>query len=106
MPDAIKRWKPAHSRLRPSKETTHYRTADWSARRLRVLVRDAYTCRTCGMVCHGRDAHVDHIVPLEDGGSDSDGNLQTLCVSCHGRKTRGEQRVKGYAGGPHRGGSK
>jgi len=96
MPDAIKRWKPPHQRLKPSKETAHYRTADWAARRQKILVRDAFTCRSCGIVCHGRDAHVDHIIPLEDFGTDDDMNLQVLCVKCHGAKTRSEPRAKGY----------
>ena len=96
MPDAIKRWRPQHARAKAMKETTHYRTADWAARRLRILVRDAYTCCVCRAVVHGREAHVDHIIPLEDFGTDSDTNLQTLCVSCHGAKTRSEQRSRGY----------
>ena len=32
-------------------------------------------------------AHVDHIVPLTRGGTNDESNLQTLCVSCHSRKT-------------------
>ncbi len=31
--------------------------------------------------------HVDHIVPLAAGGTHDDSNLQTLCASCHSRKT-------------------
>jgi len=96
MPDAIKRWRPQHARAKAMKEQRHYRTADWAARRLRILVRDAYTCCVCRAVVHGREAHVDHIIPLEDLGSDSDTNLQVLCVSCHGAKTRSEQRSRGY----------
>lgn len=30
---------------------------------------------------------VDHVVPLADGGSDDTTNLQSLCHSCHSRKT-------------------
>ncbi len=30
---------------------------------------------------------VDHIVPLRDGGTNDDANLQCLCASCHSRKT-------------------
>jgi len=48
-------------------------------------------------VCYGKDAHVDHNLPLEDNGTDADLNLQVLCSSCHGRKTRDEQRRKGFA---------
>jgi len=93
MPARIERWKPprflAVERVR---EQAHYKSDDWRAKRIRVLTRDAFVCRSCGRVASGQAAHVDHIVPLEDGGSDQDENLQTLCRSCHGRKTRAEQR--------------
>jgi len=46
-------------------------------------------------VVYGQAAHVDHVQPLEDGGTDDDENLQTLCHSCHGTKTREEQRRRG-----------
>ena len=97
MPAEIPTWRPVRARARPSKERAHYLTSDWQARRLRILVRDAYRCRSCHELCHGKAAHVDHILPLEDGGTDSDINLQVLCDACHGRKTRDEQRRKGYA---------
>ena len=74
-----------------TKEVAHYRTADWRARRLRIAVRDAYRCRDCKRVAYGRSGHCDHIVPLEDGGTDDDTNLTWRCDRCHGRKTRGEQ---------------
>jgi 5-methylcytosine-specific restriction endonuclease McrA len=95
MPSAIRNWRPSRPRLRPSKETAHYRSADWLARRLSVLVRDAYVCRDCSSVTSGKDAHVDHIIPLEDGGTDDLANLATRCSACHGRKTRAEQRSRG-----------
>ena len=47
------------------------------------------------MVVSGKQAHVDHIIPLEDGGTDADANLAVRCASCHSRKTIGEQRRKG-----------
>jgi 5-methylcytosine-specific restriction endonuclease McrA len=46
-------------------------------------------------VIYGPKAHVDHIKPLEEGGTDAAENLQTLCESCHGRKTRAEQSRRG-----------
>lgn len=78
-----------------TKEVGHYRTADWKARRLRILRRDAFVCRACGRVVYGQSAHVDHIVPLEEGGTDDDANLQVLCQADHGRKTMAEQRRRG-----------
>ena len=96
MPSKIQRYRPRRLlAAEPTKEVEHYRTADWRSRRLRILVRDAYRCQACGRVVYGRAAHVDHIKPLEDGGTDDDANLQVLCESCHGAKTRDEQRRRG-----------
>ena len=76
------------------KEHAHYLTKDWKERRLRIAIRDAYRCRDCTRVAYGRAGHCDHIVPLEDGGTDADDNLAWRCDRCHGRKTRGEQLRK------------
>ena len=96
MPDAFQRWTPPRQRRRETKERAHYRTADWRARRQRILIRDAFTCRDCGEIIDGKRAHVDHITPLEDGGTDHDNNLATRCDRCHGRKTVSEQRRRGH----------
>jgi 5-methylcytosine-specific restriction endonuclease McrA len=97
MPKAIPAWKPRRMEgARPTKEVRHYHTTDWRARRHRILLRDAYRCGECKRVVSGREAHVDHLLPLEDGGTDADSNLRTMCERCHGRKTRGEQRMKGF----------
>jgi hypothetical protein len=95
MPNAIRNWKPPRVKCQPAKERAHYVSAAWRALRLTILVRDAYTCAACGRIVHGAAAHVDHIRPLEQGGTDAQENLQTLCESCHGRKTRAEQRWRG-----------
>ena len=94
MPSRVERWRPpTFLTVERHREQAHYQTADWRARRERILVRDAFVCRSCGRVVSGHEANVDHIVPLEDGGTDADANLQTLCRACHGRKTRREQRA-------------
>jgi len=96
MPSRLARYQPLRLRAtEPTKEVAHYRSADWRARRLRILTRDAYRCAVCGRVVYGRAAHVDHVVPLEEGGTDADENLQVLCESDHGAKTREEQRRRG-----------
>jgi 5-methylcytosine-specific restriction protein A len=96
MPARVERWTPPlMKRTTVTKETAHYRTADWKARRLRILRRDAFVCAACRRVVYGQAAHVDHVVPLEEGGTDDDENLQTLCHADHGKKTREEQRRRG-----------
>jgi 5-methylcytosine-specific restriction protein A len=92
MPGRIERYRPKRLKAEPPTAAKHYHTADWKARRVRILVRDAYRCRACGRVVYGVEAHVDHVRPLADGGTDADDNLQVLCKPCHGAKTRDEQR--------------
>ena len=59
----------------------------WRRLRLMQLAREPL-CRDCrrrGLLTPGE--HVDHIVPKRDGGEDLFDNLQTLCETCHARKT-------------------
>lgn len=55
-------------------------------------------CEACGTVVefnagdHG--FHLDHIVPLADGGADDQDNKQVLCMLCHIRKTAEENSVR------------
>lgn len=61
--------------------------------RRRILLRDGYTCQGCGVV--RMDNEVDHRVPLEQGGTNDDDNLQTLCGGpdgCHTRKSKEEAK--------------
>lgn len=50
-------------------------------KRFLVLKRDRYQCRLCRRP--GGELEVDHIVPLNQGGSDRLDNLQTLCRECN-----------------------
>jgi 5-methylcytosine-specific restriction protein A len=80
---------------RPNAAQRGYCSAAWFKIRQVVLVRDAWQCQECGRVCADkREAHVDHVTPKARGGTDELGNLRTLCVRCHGRKTMQEQRRK------------
>lgn len=45
-----------------------------------VLRRDGYKCRVCKSRNH---LHCHHIIFRSQGGSDSTGNLITLCNKCH-----------------------
>jgi 5-methylcytosine-specific restriction endonuclease McrA len=57
---------------------------------LRIVGRYKGCCAGCqNKLAIGR-WHLDHVIPLEDGGVNAEGNLQPLCVPCHGVKTSGE----------------
>ena len=53
--------------------------------RYEVLRRDGFRCRACGMAPAEDPVvlHVDHVVPVALGGSNSPSNLQTLCATCN-----------------------
>ena len=56
--------------------------------RQRILLRDNYACAVCGLVSMSNEA--DHIIPLEQGGSNAEANMQTLCRQHHVEKTAAE----------------
>lgn len=51
--------------------------------RLKVFVRDGFECVVCGAL---HDLTIDHIWPQSKGGTNEEGNLQTLCRTCNSRK--------------------
>lgn len=57
-----------------------------------VLKRDLFTCVQCGALpLDMSELEADHIVPISAGGARYDlDNGQTLCVTCHSRKTQRE----------------
>lgn len=64
----------------------------WQRLRLWHLSREPL-CRECRR--HGRvegAAEVDHVLPLSRGGTNDADNLQSLCKTCHSRKT-GKERT-------------
>jgi hypothetical protein len=65
----------------------------WRERtRPRILLRDLYRCQPC--LRAGRllvlATSVDHILPKSQGGTDDDANLESVCASCHQRKSARE----------------
>jgi len=63
------------------------KTRRWQVLRLLILERDGWKCRCCG---DRRRLEVDHIRPVRSrpGLSFDAANLQTLCASCHTKKSR------------------
>jgi 5-methylcytosine-specific restriction endonuclease McrA len=52
--------------------------------RFRVLQRDNYRCQYCGRTQQdGYEMHVDHIVPVAEGGPTTEDNLVTSCRDCN-----------------------
>lgn len=70
--------------------------------RTEILIRDDYRCAMCRHRYAPSKRHpdrpdglqVDHVIEVADGGDDSDGNLQTLCVRCHQVKTTASARAR------------
>ncbi len=56
------------------------------SQRFEVFRRDGFRCRYCGATPVDRPLHVDHVIPVSDGGTDDDANLVTACAECNGGK--------------------
>lgn len=58
--------------------------------KLRVWTKALATCASCSRTCDFDCWHMDHIVPLWQGGVDLESNMQVLCIPCHKEKTAQE----------------
>ena len=57
---------------------------NWAKVRRFVLDRDHHQCRVCLSGCTGTATHVDHIMPLSEGGARLDPiNLRASCQYCN-----------------------
>jgi 5-methylcytosine-specific restriction protein A len=73
------------------KRETLYSDNKWRKFRLNVIRRRGGECAACGGTPEGKELHLDHIIPLAQGGERWDtSNIQILCRQCHGAKTAGE----------------
>ncbi|WP_375708120.1 HNH endonuclease [Klebsiella pneumoniae] len=64
----------------------------WEIKRARIMKRDKYLCQNCrrdGIAT--KASSVDHIIPKAHGGTDDDFNLESLCWTCHSKKTATER---------------
>jgi len=74
---------------RPYKGSAASRGYDyaWTQVRLSILYRDKFICHYCSKFLVGKDATVDHIVPLAHGGERLDpSNLVASCRTCNSSK--------------------
>lgn len=103
MPHAARTYRPKGlprgiDRNRPNSYRRGYWTKDDKQIREAVFFRDRWICQnpSCGITCieNAKNPkirpHCDHIIPKARGGSDLPFNRQTLCGSCHSKKTIGE----------------
>ena len=68
-------------------------------RALKIFQERGGICAACGpsrKLRPGDDWDVDHIVALENGGTDDDDNLQILCEWHHKKKTSDDHALAGH----------
>jgi 5-methylcytosine-specific restriction endonuclease McrA len=76
-----------------------YKLIKWKEIRQKVLERDNWKCRVCGMTNSehiekfGFGLHVHHIIPRLKNGSNEPSNLISLCNDCHIKAERGELSI-------------
>ena len=80
---------------RVNSQTLKYRTPIPKKVRFRILRRDGYRCRLCGLTAeNGVRLEVDHKVPVAKGGSNLESNLWTLCQPCNSGKSDSDLAVE------------
>ena len=64
--------------------------SNWIRRtkRLAIYRRDDYRCAYCGKDLATEVATLDHVRPVELGGSNHESNLVTCCLSCNSSKSK------------------
>lgn len=78
---------------------THEKRGSMTGQRaLRIFEAGGGRCAgPCGRKLFASDDwHVDHIIALENGGTDDDTNLQILCGWCHKPKTADDHALAGH----------
>lgn len=55
--------------------------------RFEILKRDGFRCRYCGAAATSKPLHVDHVVPVAEGGETIAENLVAACADCNGGKS-------------------
>ena len=58
--------------------------SEWRETQLRIKQRDNFTCQSCYIKGTSKTLNVHHIKPYKFSKDNSDDNLTTLCIPCHG----------------------
>lgn len=66
----------------------------WMVKRQAVALQYGYRCANCKCVWVSSLDQIDHIIPLEQGGSNDISNCQPLCNDCHLAKTKEEAKTR------------
>ncbi|HEX2913800.1 MAG TPA: HNH endonuclease [Chloroflexia bacterium] len=74
---------PAGTKSRKSSSGGYQREPIGAKLRYDILTRDRYRCVKCGSTKEQSRLHVDHIIPVSQGGTNDPKNLQTLCEKCN-----------------------
>jgi 5-methylcytosine-specific restriction endonuclease McrA len=61
-------------------------SAEWRTARARAKEQLEPYCVRCGKHLEGNDYTIDHIIPLNKGGTHDLHNLQAMCRVCNGTK--------------------
>jgi 5-methylcytosine-specific restriction protein A len=83
--------------VRDQKHKQYYNSVEWKKARELALMRDNFLCVKCRLNGKLKQADVvDHITELQDDFSlrSTLTNLQSLCHSCHNRKTEEERKKR------------
>ena len=82
-----------------------YTSKQWRETRAEVFKRDKYRCQSCNALCLGSSKgkpspHCDHKIERKTRPdlAYTLSNMQTLCGSCHSRKTRADESNRPYIG--------
>lgn len=59
--------------------------SEWDKIRNLVIARDGFTCSYCGLAA--QPPHIDHIVPISEGGATNFRNLVVACRACNSSKS-------------------
>jgi len=57
----------------------------WREKQLQIKERDKYKCQNCGIKGTSKTLNVHHINPYKYSKDNSDKNLITFCIPCHGK---------------------